>query len=116
MMIDADRLPVRTVTVCRKVHGGTRPYHIRERVRVVLARDLEEAKSAKPRNRLEQIRRMDVDELAKRLLTLHDGDAGSYCHMKPECMEALEDDRAGEITDGHCLVCIREWLLADDKF
>ena len=66
-----------------------------------------------PRTRLEQIRCMSLEELAERLLTLHDGDAGSYCRMKAECVAALEENRPEEITDQHCLECVKEWLMEE---
>ena len=113
MMIDAELLPVRTVTVSRKVHGGDRPYHIRERVRVVLARDLEAAKDTPPRTRLEKLRCMSLEDLAERLLTLHDGDAGSYCRMKDECVQALEENHPETVTEANCLECIKEWLMEE---
>lgn len=69
--------------------------------------------NAKPRTRLEQIRCMSLEELAQRLLTLHDGDAGSYCRMKPECVAALEENRPEIITDQHCLECVKEWLMEE---
>ena len=68
---------------------------------------------AKPRTRLEQIRCMSLEELAQRLLTLHDGDAGSYCRMKPECVAALEENRPEIITDQHCLECVKAWLMEE---
>ena len=67
----------------------------------------------KPRTRLEQIRCMSLEELAERLLTLHDGDAGSYCRMKPECVAALEENHPETITDQHCLECVKEWLMEE---
>lgn len=63
--------------------------------------------------RLEWIRQMDVEELAGRLLTLHDGDAGSYCRMKLECVEALENNTPEVITDEHCRECVKAWLLEE---
>ena len=65
----------------------------------------------RPRTREEQLKAMSREELAQRLLTLHDGDAGSYCRMKVECVAALEENRAEEITDQHCLECVKEWLM-----
>ena len=112
-MIDADRLPLRRITRVRRHLKGGKPWYSRERETVVLLADLEAAKAEKPRTRMEQIQRMDVDELARRLLTLHDGDAGSYCRMKPECMAALEENRPETITDAHCLECVKAWLLAE---
>lgn len=70
-----------------------------------------ECRVQKSRTRLEQIRCMSLEELAERLLTLHDGDAGSYCRMKDECVAALEENRTEEITDRHCLECVKEWLM-----
>ena len=66
-----------------------------------------------PRTRLEQIRCMSLEELAQRLLTLQDGDAGSYCRMKPECVAALEENRPEIITDQHCLECVKAWLMEE---
>ena len=66
-----------------------------------------------PRRRLEQLRCMSLEELAERMLTLHDGDAGSYCRMKAECVAALEENRPEEITDQHCLECVKAWLMEE---
>ena len=63
--------------------------------------------------RLERIRLMDADEMAGCLLVLHDGDAGSYCRMKTECVEALENNTPEIITDERCKACIRDWLLEE---
>ena len=66
-----------------------------------------------PRRRLEQIRCMSLEELAERLLTLHDGDAGSYCRMKDECVQALEENHPETVTEANCLECIKEWLMEE---
>lgn len=62
--------------------------------------------------RLERIRRMDVDELTGCLLVLQDN-AGGYCRMKAECVEALENNTPEIITDEHCKACVRDWLLEE---
>jgi hypothetical protein len=67
----------------------------------------------KPRTREELLKAMSREELAERLLTIHDGDAGSYCRMKPECVAALEENRPEIITDQHCLECVKAWLMEE---
>lgn len=113
MMIDADKLPVRDlVVVRRKVGRKGKPWYAREQVKAVLLADLRKAAARKPRNRMERIRRMGPEELAWRLLTIQ-GDGVGYCRMKPECLEALENDTGWEITEANCLECIKAWLLEE---
>lgn len=113
MMIDADKLPLRRITRVRRHQKGGKPWYARERVCVVLEADLKEEIRRKPRNRMERIQRMSLDELAKTALALCDGESLGYCHMKPECMAALGENKPEAITDGHCLQCLKEWLLEE---
>lgn len=111
-MINADKLPVRRLVVARRKTGRKgKTYYVRERVDAVLEADLKAAAAERPRNRMERIQRMGAEELAQALLTLHDGEAGGYCRMKPECITALEDGTAGEITNENCLECMKAWLI-----
>lgn len=112
-MVDADKLPIRTVTIKRRMLTGKKPYYVTQRRRVVLESELELEKNRKPANQMERIQRMDAQELAWFLLTLHDGDAGGYCKMKAECLEALENGTEQEITEANCLECIKAWLLEE---
>ena len=67
----------------------------------------------KPRTREELLKAMSRDELAQRLLTLCDGDAGSYCRMKDECVQALEENHPETVAEANCLECIKEWLMEE---
>ena len=68
--------------------------------------------NAKPRTRLEQIRCMSLEELA-RLVRSSDADAERYCKGKPECQEALDRNDWKDITEEMCLECVKEWLMEE---
>ena len=114
MMIDADKLPIRTVTIKRRMLTGGKPYYVSRRVRVVLESELELEKARKPRSRMERIQRMNQEEMARFLWGLADGENQiGFCQEKAECREALDVPAPEAITEENCLKCMAAWLMAE---
>ena len=89
MMIDADRLPLA---------------------------DLKAAKAEKPRTRMEQIQRMDVDELAKFINRIMDGDDRvGFCRNLQECTDALDKGYENTIPVEKCDACLKLWLMMEGE-